>query len=263
MISSPSNPKIKYVRSLARRRTRYQEERFIVEGLRLFDEVVRAESWPELVLFTQEAGSDPRAANLLDVLRHQGVPCYPVTDKVMAVCSDTEAPPGLLAVLPFVPWGIPKGLTWALVCGGMRNPGNLGAILRAAAAAGVQMVWLTPGTVDPYNPKAVRAGAGAHFCLPFASLSWEELEARLAGWDVWLAAAGGAQPYQAVDWTRPVALAVGGEAEGADPRLANLATGRVRIPMERGIESLNVAVAAGIILFEIARQRRGGIGEKK
>lgn len=260
MISSLANPKIKSVRALTRRRTRYREGRFVVEGLRLLDEVVRARLQPDWVLFTEGAAADPRAADLLDALRGRQVPCYPVSDKVMAACSDTETPAGLLAVLPFIRLSAPARPTLVLVCDGMRNPGNLGAVLRTAAAAGVEQVGLTSNTVDPYNPKTVRAGAGAHFRLPVAALSWEQLRASLAGLDVWLAAAGGNRPYHQVDWTRPVALVIGGEAEGTDARMRGLATGCVSIPMEREIESLNAAVAAGIILFEIVRQRRAQAG---
>ena len=115
--------------------------------------------------------------------------------------------------------------------------GNLGAILRAAAATGVDQVLLSPGTVDLYNPKVIRGGAGAHFYLPIFSLAWNEIEARLDGLDIWLAAARGDVPYTIVNWKRPTALIVGGEARGASARAKTLAGGHVSIPMERGIES--------------------------
>jgi TrmH family RNA methyltransferase len=143
-----------------------------------------------------------------------------------------------------------------LVVDSVRTPGNLGAILRTAAAAGVDQVLLSPGTVDFYNPKVVRGGAGAHFRLSILPLSWREIETRLGGCDVWLAAAQGDLAYTEVDWKQPLTLIVGGEARGASPSALSLATGRVTIFMSQSVESLNVAVATGVLLFEIARQRR-------
>ena len=182
----------------------------------------------------------------------------------MTGCSDTETPQGVLAVLPFPRHGIPREPSLVLIVDRLRVPGNLGTILRTAAAAAVELVLLPPGTVDPYNPKTVRGGMGAHFRLPILQLDWEGVERHLAGLDVWLAAAGEGIRYDQVDWRRPVALIVGGEASGAGERAARLATGelggercggRVRIPMPGGMESLNAAVAAGVVLFEIVRQR--------
>ena len=144
----------------------------------------------------------------------------------------------------------------------MRDPGNLGTILRSAEAAGVGQVLLAPGTVDAYNPKVVRGAMGAHFRLPLESLDWPAIAERVAGRAVWLADAAGEIAYDQVDWTAPSALIVGGEAAGAGQRAAELATGRVCIPMTGGAESLNAAMAATVILFEAARQRRGGAAKE-
>jgi TrmH family RNA methyltransferase len=138
----------------------------------------------------------------------------------------------------------------------VRDPGNLGTILRSAEAAGVGQVILAPGTVDLYNPKAVRGAMGAHFRLPVAGLDWPAIAGRLAGRAVWLADAAGETPYDQVDWAVPSALIVGGEAAGAGDQAAALATGRVSIPMAGGAESLNAAMAATVILFEAARLTR-------
>jgi TrmH family RNA methyltransferase len=256
MITSLANDKVKLVRALARRRVRHQERRFIMEGVRLLGEVVRCEIQPDFVFHTEVAMRKLEAAPLISLLARRGVPCYLVSDEVMAACADTITPPGLLAVLPFPDIPVPARSTWTLVVDNVRTPGNLGAVLRTAAASGVEQVLLSPGTVDLYNPKVVRGGAGAHFRLPILSLSWSEIEARLSGLDVWLAATQGDLSYTDVDWRRPLALIVGGEARGASQPALELANRRVTIPMERGVESLNAAVATGVLLFEIARQRR-------
>jgi TrmH family RNA methyltransferase len=256
MITSLSNEKVKLVRALGRRRIRWQERCFFIEGSRLLSEAVRREIQPSFVFYTETAARSPDILPLLDALAEQRVACYLVSDEVMAACSDTVTPPGLLAVMPLADVPPPERSTCTLVVDKVRTPGNLGAILRSAAASGVDQVVLAPGTVDPYNPKVVRGGAGAHFYLPLLSLSWPEIETRLQGLDVWLAAAEGDRPYTQVDWQRPLALIIGGEARGASPQALARADGQVTIPMARGVESLNVAVAAGVFLFEIARQRR-------
>jgi len=256
MITSLSNEKVKLVRALGRRRTRWQERCFFIEGSRLLNEAVRREIQPIFVFYTEAAARSPEIVPLLEMLAERRVACSLVSDEVMAACSDTVTPPGLLAVVPMADVPPPERATCTLVVDEVRTPGNLGAILRSAAASGVDQVVLAPGTVDPYNPKVVRGGAGAHFYLPLLSLSWPEIETRLQGLDVWLAAAEGDLPYTQVDWRRPLALIIGGEAQGASAEALARANGQVTIPMERGVESLNVAVAASVLLFEIARQRQ-------
>lgn len=256
MITSLANDKVKLTRSLAHRRTRWRERCFILEGVRLLSEAAGREIDPRFVLHIEATRQNGDAAHLIDMLVQRGVPCHLVNDEVMAACTDMVTPPGLLAVMPFPDIPGPARSTWTLVIDNVRTPGNLGAILRSAAAAGVDQVLLSPGTVDQYNPKVVRGGAGVHFCLPMLSLSWDEVVARLEGLSVWLAATHGDLPYTAVDWTRPLALIISGEAHGASQMALALVDGNVNIPMARGVESLNVAVAAGVLLFEIARQHR-------
>jgi TrmH family RNA methyltransferase len=177
-----------------------------------------------------------------------------VSETVIAACSDTQTPQGVLAVVPFVSLEPRPGLL--LILDGIRDPGNLGTILRSAESAGVGQVLLAPGTVDPYNPKVVRGAMGAHLRLPVHSQDWPTIGKRAGDRAVWLADAASETAYHEVDWTRPCALIVGGEAFGTGQEATELATGRVSIPMTGGTESLNAAMAATIILFEAARQRR-------
>jgi len=254
MIRSIHNERVKYVRSLARRRVRRREGRFVVEGNRLIGEVVRAGVRPVLVFYTGAWAETPAGRRLLPALAQAEEGAWAVGEAVMAACADTQTPQGVLAVLPFIHREPQPGPI--LILDRLRDPGNLGTVLRSAEAAGVGQVILTPGTVDPYNPKVVRGAMGAHFRLAVACLDWPEIAERTAGRAVWLADARGEKDYDAVDWTAPSALIVGGEAAGAGAEAAALATGRVRIPMMGGAESLNAAMAATVILFEAARQRR-------
>jgi len=257
MITSTSNDRVKYVHALSRRKTRQEEGRFVVEGLRLLEEAIRANVRPDYLLYTTEL--DERGKKLVDHLHASGVVCLDVTAGIMKFCSETETPPGILAVLPFASSILPIRPTLSVVADALRDPGNLGTLLRAAAAAGADEVLLGPGTVDAYNPKVVRGAMGTHFRLPTAAMTWPAIGSHLNGVSVWLADARGAVPYTQVDWTRPCALIVGGEAEGASHEADKLAAGRVSIPMQHGIESLNAALAAAVILFEAQRQRMAAL----
>jgi TrmH family RNA methyltransferase len=174
----------------------------------------------------------------------------------MAACSDTEAPQGLLAIVSMPDLPLPLPLDLALVADGLADPGNLGTIMRTALAAGVQAVFLTGNTVDPFNPKVVRAAMGAHFHLPIRLVDPEQAAPSLAGIKAWVAeAAEGGLPYTSVDWRAPSALIIGSEATGPSLAIRSLAAGAIHIPMAPAAESLNAAIASAIILFEIARQR--------
>jgi TrmH family RNA methyltransferase len=258
IITSQRNNRVKYVRALQnRRRNRERERHFVFEGVRLVEEVARAGVSPTFVFYTEAAedAGHERSATLLASLREMNVPCYAVSEPVMVACSATEEPQGILAVLPTPDLPRPKHPTLTLILDRIRDPGNLGTTLRTALAAGVEQVLLTSGTVDATNPKAVRAAMGAHLHLPVAALKWDAIVETIAGSDIWLAAADGETSYTEVDWTRPVAIIVGGEAAGAGERAQALAQGHISIPMAEEVESLNTAVAAAVILFEVTRQR--------
>jgi TrmH family RNA methyltransferase len=258
VITSTANEKVKYARSLRRRRQRGREGRFVIEGQRLLEEAVRAGCIPALLFYQPQRAQGKRALSLLSELRESGIPCFPVSEQVLSSLSETVAPQPVVAVVPQPQLASPLVPSLVLVLDRVRDPGNMGTILRAAAAAGVDAVLLGRGCVDPYNPKAVRAGMGAHFRLPLAyGLKWEEIGARLDSLAIWLADARGDHEYDSVDWSQRTALILGGEASGAGSEASDLAQGRLRVPMHGDTESLNTAVASAVILFEAARQRRG------
>ncbi len=254
MITSTANPRVKWIRSLqAKRRTREAESLFIVEGLRSAREVVAAGRPVSLVLHTEDL--DARGRGIVNNLCRLGAQAEVVSAQVMAACSTTESPPGILVVLPVPALPLPEPLRLALVADGIADPGNLGTLLRTAAAAGVEGVFLSQGTVDAYNPKVVRGAMGAHLRLPILALDPTALAERLTGLQVWVAEAGQGPSYDQVDWRPPSALVIGGEAHGPQAGTRALSGRSVHIPMPGGSESLNAAVAAAVILFEIVRQR--------
>ena len=254
MITSVTNAKVKQVRRLQTdKRLRLREQLFVAEGTRWLKEIVRLLVTPDLVFYTEQWAETAVHTQLL----HQ-LPTVPqlVSEPVMTAMSDTTTPPGILLVLPFQVLSIPTPSSFALILDGVTNPGNLGTMLRTAAAAGIDAVLLGPNCVDPYNPKVVRGGMGAHLRLPLLSLSWAEIAAQVAHMHVWLADVAEGVGYTAVDWRQPSALIIGSEARGAGVEAIALANaGLVTIPMRAETESLNAAMATGILLFEAVRQR--------
>ena len=256
-IRSRRNPKIQHVRRLQRSaRARREAGQFVAEGVRLAEEALAAGWQPVLALHGERL--TPRGQAVIAACREQGVPLLAASDEALAAASATETPQGVLLVLPqrTLPW--PAVADFLLVLDGVRDPGNLGTMLRTAWAAGVQGVLLSPDCADPFNPKVVRAGMGAHFHLPLRRAPWEDLLPLLEDKARYLAAGGEGIPYTAADFRQPLALIVGGEAHGAGEAARQAATQAVHIPMPGGAESLNAAVAAAVLMFEVVRQRGNG-----
>jgi len=256
MIESTHNPKIQWVRLLnARSRQRRESGAFVVEGVRLVEEALLADWEAQLVLHTGDL--DERKQAILDGFATRLVPVEMVSEPVMRAASDTQTPQGLLAVLALRSLPLPDQPDFIIIPDGVRDPGNLGSMLRSAAAAGASLVCLPAGTVDAFSPKVVRAGMGAHFRLPLFVGSWQEIAALLdrASVQVYLAAAGQGAAYTQVDFRPPLALVVGGEASGASEFVQGLPHQPVHIPMPGGAESLNAAAAAAVLMFEVLRQR--------
>ena len=253
MITSRSNPRIKLVHGLqSLRKHRAKEGRFVVEGMRLVGEALSGSQPVDFIFLSPSAPVGVEA--LVDRARERSIPVEEVTDDIMKHCSATETAPGILAVLRIVTQELPSSPSFLLVADRIANPGNLGTLLRSAAASGVDAVFLTEGTVDAYNPKVVRGAMGAHFRLPIHSTTPQELQQHLKGFKVWIAEAGAGPRYAQVDWTVPSALVIGSEAHGPQAWLSHLGQG-VSIPLSGGVESLNAAVAGSVILFEMKRQR--------
>lgn len=258
MISSSHNPKIQLVRKLQAQSTARREGgAFVAEGVRLVEEALKIGWKADLLLYTPDLSA--RGLAVVEGFRAQGTSVEEVTPEVMKAASQTDSPQGLLAVLELHPLPLPSKPDFVLIPDGVRDPGNLGTILRTAAAAGVQAVLLPPGSTDAYAPKVVRSAMGAHFQLSVTAMGWEQIATYLRSPDwslkIYLADAGGGTPYSQADFRLPLALIVGGEAEGAGEEAARMADSRVNIPMPGEVESLNAAVAGAILMFEVVRQR--------
>lgn len=254
MITSAHNTKLKLVRALAGRpKERREAGAFLAEGVRLVEDAFAA-GWPfDFVLYSAETSN--RAKKLVEQLRGAGLEVEEVQPEVLRASSETESTQGILAVLKLTSLPLPEAPNLVLIPDQIRDPGNLGTLIRTAAAAGVQAVLIPPETTDPFAPKAVRSGMGAHFRIPVASLGWDEIRTVLTGNTVFLAEAGGQVPYWGADFKSPCTLIVGGEADGASQKAKELANVLVNIPMPGKIESLNAGVAGAVLMFEAVRQR--------
>ncbi|MFZ5904776.1 MAG: TrmH family RNA methyltransferase [Chloroflexota bacterium] len=260
MITSAQNPKIKLVRALmGRPKERREAGAFIAEGVRLIEDAVRA-NWPFRFVLFDEMLSE-RGKSQVESLTSRGVECEQVSLRLMKSLSDTETSQGILAVLELTPLPLPLSPDFLLILDQIRDPGNLGTLLRSADAAGVQAVLLPPETTDAFAPKVVRAGMGAHFRLPIHAMTWDEIirVGRLASLQVFLADMHGQSCWE-TNLRQPLALIVGGEAEGASESARKLTDQKIGIPMTEKAESLNAAVAGSVLMFEVVRQRNNTSG---
>jgi TrmH family RNA methyltransferase len=258
MITSTANARIKAARKLHRARARRQQQRLLIEGVRLVEDAWQAGVRPEILFVEPERlAGNLRGEALVETLTASGVLALSCTPDVFAALTETVTPQGLAAIVPLPAFTPPANPTLVLVLDRVRDPGNAGTLLRSAEAAGVELVIFGPETVDLYNDKVVRAAMGGHFRLPVLQLAdWDTIDAHLSAAGArYLADATGATAYDAVDWCGPAVLIVGGEAEGAGDDARRRATPLV-IPMAGATESLNAAIAGSIMLFEAARQRR-------
>ncbi|SPF34776.1 RNA 2'-O ribose methyltransferase substrate binding family protein [Candidatus Desulfosporosinus infrequens] len=261
MLESLQNEQVKYVVSLQRRKVREEAQLFVVEGWRFVEEAVSRKAPIKKVYICQER--EPLEwQSLQKRLCERNIPFEEVDGRVLRKMSSTEEPQGILAVVHQTnhSWSDlqinPK--TVLLILDGIQDPGNLGTILRTALASGVRYVCLTPGTVDLYNPKVLRSTMGALFSLvllidkqPKDILNFcRERKLSILMGDIQ-----GCSVYHTKLPEGPLALVVGNEGKGPSPLFRSLDVQRVTIPMAQDVESLNVAIATGILLYEIVRQR--------
>ena len=256
MITSTANPNVKLVKSLLDKRSaRRKHNLYVIEGPNLIDEAVMSGVALDKVFYSEEFIENEEGATIIKTALSTGAMALSVSDKIFNEMSDTQTPQGILATVPLTFKPIPDAPSFVLVIDRLTDPGNLGTVLRTAHAAGVELVILTSGTVDYTNPKVLRAAAGAHFRLPITQMSWEGISSRFSDHLILLADIGTNTPYHQIDWRQSIVLIVSEEANGPGAKAEKAAHTRITIPMSGDTESLNVAVAAGIMMFECVRQR--------
>ena len=260
-ITSTKNPLIKSLRALADRDIQESDDRLVVEGVRIIEEVLASRVTVEMILYDPTAMTGPRAEAVLDRARRQGVRLVTATARAVAACSQVETAQGIIAVVAHPRATLSDGIASpepiVVIADRIQDPGNLGTIIRIADAAGASAVVTTTGSVDSRNPKAVRATMGSLFHLPVTSASTPQIVAVLQERRVriLLADPAGASNYTQVDYRPPIAIVLGNEGEGPDALWRTASPTTVRIPLYGQADSLNVAVAAALLLYEVRRLR--------
>ena len=246
-------------RDLKRRRAREQRQLFVCEGVRAVEELLRSSLVIRGALVTPHVHELPRGAELVRALRERGIEVAEVGPHEFASAAETDSPQGVLAIaeIPSLTLDrLPVGNRFRLlILDGLQDPGNVGTILRTAAALGVDTTVALPGTVDLWNAKVVRSAMGAHFRHQAVSCGWDEVDAFCAehGVPIWVADAAGSEIGTVAAPSR-LALVVGNEGSGLSEAARQRADQVVAVPISTAVvESLNVAVAAGILLYELRR----------
>jgi TrmH family RNA methyltransferase len=256
---------VQQLRRLASRRSaRWEARRFVAEGATLLDEALQAGAPVEEVFVDPISATEAHWA-LAGRAAQAGASVHEVQPGVLDRVCDSATPQPVAAIVTMIDVPLESlaldGLT--VVCAGVADPGNAGTVVRSAAASGSGAVVFSAGAVDIYNPKTVRASAGALFRIPVAAGDAHDAgavldhagsrRARRVG-----ALARGGRPHDEHDWTVPTALVLGNETHGLGDELESRIDAHVSIQMEGAVESLNVAMAATVLCFEAARQRRAG-----
>jgi len=256
-ITSKDNPDFRRVWRLAHlARERHAVRCTVLDGAHLVQAYAEAYGLDQAELVLAESSSENREIQaLLRVAQPRTI--LVLTDKLFEAASPVEAPTGILAVVPIIPLPAPTqpSTGFVLLLDGIQDPGNLGSILRSAAGAGAAEAWASSDCADPWSPKCLRGGMGAQFRLPVRDRV--DLVAAAARFSGRLVAADGSaeQSLFGTDLSGSIGFLVGAEGAGISPALLETVQVRVRIPMEQGIESLNVAAAAAVLFYEWRRQR--------
>lgn len=256
MLTSLQNPLVKQFRKLHSAKARREEGLFLLEGTHLLEEA-SAVNFPLSVVCCTPQWQE-KHLSLWDQVSALATRTQLVSDKVLESMATTVQPDGVVAIASRVITQTTPLTSLGLVLETIQDPGNLGTIIRTTAATEAQALWLSRDSVDLDHPKVLRASAGAWFRLPMAvkdDLKEDILECKRQGMQILATVPDASLSYWDVNLANPSLILLGNEGAGLSPELISFATHQVTIPLSRGIESLNVAIAASLILYEAQRQR--------
>jgi TrmH family RNA methyltransferase len=256
VLRSRDNPRVRRWRALAHdARARRGERRALIEGVHLVEAYLDSGMRPEVLL---ASASGAAKEEIVSLVRRAAMEPVTLTDALFRWIADTASPVGLAAEIPLPPVAAIAQAQHAVFLDGVQDAGNVGAILRSAAAFGVDTAVLGRGCADPWSPKVLRAAMGGHFALCIAEVP--DLAAALSefrGTLVCAATSGGMSPDK-LDLRGSLGWILGAEGQGVSPAVADRAPARASVPLAAGAESLNVAAAAAILFYERARQLSTG-----
>jgi TrmH family RNA methyltransferase len=257
-ITSHSNPKVKQARALRQRKQRAASGLFLVEGLFHIGEALAAHAAIDSIFYAPDLIDSDFARQLIGRAQAEGITCYETTAEVFESLAEKDNPQGVIAVVrqrrvtladltsQYFPWGV------ALVA--PQDPGNVGAILRTIDAVGASGLILLDSSVDPYHPTAVRASLGSIFWYPIVSASFSEWAqwAKPQGYYIYGTSSKGSVDYKEISaYEQPLFVLLGSEREGLSPEQAAVCDQLIRLPMRGHASSLNLAVAAGVVLYAV------------
>ncbi|NEP18995.1 MAG: RNA methyltransferase [Leptolyngbya sp. SIO4C1] len=256
LITSLQNPLVKQIRKLHRTKDRHRQGLFLLEGTHLLQEAC-AVSYPLQTVCCTPVWQ-ARHANLWLQIEQRASAYRLVSAEVLAAMSTTVNPDGVIAIAPRRQLPPPETVSLGVALEQLQDPGNVGTIIRAAAAAGADGLWLSQDSADADHPKTLRASAGQWFRLPLIvpeALPEALQQLRQQSIQIVATTPVAALDYWALDLRLPTVFLLGNEGAGLSAELMALATHQVKIPLAAGVESLNVAIAAALLLYEARRQR--------
>lgn len=257
-IQSIQNTKVKEWAKLLTKKGREKEQSYLVEGPHLVEEAIKGQADIEALLMTEDYIRNKSIESF--VVEHSSR-CFQVSGQVLNKLSDTETPQGIIAVIRIKKWSLApllEGDRLLLLLDALQDPGNLGTMIRTADAAGVDGIVLGKGTVDLYNSKVVRSTMGSIFHLPIVQDDLLHVCDTLADhrFNITATSLEGAVPYDEASYTGPTAIVIGNEGNGVSQEVLSRCHSKVKIPIYGQAESLNAAIAAGIMIYEAIRQRK-------
>jgi RNA methyltransferase, TrmH family len=265
LITSLSNSKVKQTRVLRQRKGREESKTFLVEGIHPVGAAVEAGFDLTTVFYASDFLESLFAHELIERLKTQGIPCYATSREVFESLADKENPQGILAVARQSSLGLAdltaKNFPWGVALVAPQDPGNVGTILRTIDAVGASGVLLLENSVDAYHPTAVRASMGAIFRLAVVTASFADFVswARPQGYHIYGSSAHAEWDYRQVEhYHKPAILLLGSEREGLTPEQCAVCERVLRLPMRGKVTSLNLAVAAGVLLYAMLDKEEQG-----
>ncbi|HHV96503.1 MAG TPA: 23S rRNA (guanosine(2251)-2'-O)-methyltransferase RlmB [Clostridiaceae bacterium] len=266
VITSENNPLIKEVKSLKLKKYREQKELFFIEGVRFVEEALLSEEEIKALIISKSMANDQNVIELVRKAeqRNSSIKLCSVPDNMFKNLSDTQTPQGVIAVVKMKAYNLNDAVgrnngknNLFIILDAVQDPGNMGTIIRTADAAGFNAVIAGKGCVDIYNPKVLRSTMGSIFHIPVIEtddLSHAINYLKSKGIKIYASHLNGMKNYYELNLSHDIAFIVGNEANGISDQIAALADCLIKIPMYGRAESLNAAIAAGILMYEVVRQ---------
>lgn len=257
-IISKENEKIKYTKSLLKSKTRYSENKYIIEGYRIITQALDCNANIDYIVFNDDF-VNKKEFIIIDTLKSRNIPIYKTTNKLFKDLVDTENTQGILAVINAkedkLKDLIKDETKFVVILDRIQDPGNMGTIIRTADASGVDLIITLKGSVDIYNPKVIRSTMGSIFNMKTISLNEEDAMKALKdnGFNIVSSYLDTENYYNNVGYGNKVALVIGNEANGINDKIIEKSDILVKIPIYGSAESLNAAISAGILMYEIKK----------